>query len=91
MIDHAQRLALTSRAFCSHQLPLLAPELCELVGHDMMLPRNTSTEAVETALKAARKWDYQVKGVPDDQAVIITCSGNFHGRTISVISFSPNE
>ncbi|MGD2105048.1 MAG: ornithine--oxo-acid transaminase [Anaerolineae bacterium] len=91
MVDQAQRLALTSRAFRNDQLPLLAKELCELVGYEMMLPMNSGTEAVETALKAARKWGHQVKGVPDDQGEIIACSGNFHGRTITVISFSGNE
>lgn len=91
MMDQAQRLALTSRAFRNDQLPLLAEELCELVGYEMMLPMNSGAEAVETALKAARKWGYQIKGVPDGRAEIIACTGNFHGRTISVISFSPNE
>jgi len=91
LLDQAQRLALTSRAFRNDQLPLLARELCQLIGYEMMLPMNTGTEAVETALKAARKWGYYVKGVPDDQAEVIACSGNFHGRTISVISVSPNE
>lgn len=91
MVDQAQRLALTSRAFRNDQLPLLAKELCELIGYEMMLPMNSGSEAVETALKAARKWGYQVKGVPDGEAEIITCAGNFHGRTITVISFSPSE
>jgi len=66
----------------------LAKELCELTGFDTMLPMNSGAEAVETALKAARKWGYKVKGVPENQAQIITCEGNFQGRTISVISFS---
>jgi ornithine--oxo-acid transaminase len=91
MRDQASRLALTSRAFRNDQLPLLAKELCELIGYEMMLPMNSGSEAVETALKAARKWGYHVKGVPDDQAEIIACTGNFHGRTISIISMSPNE
>ncbi len=91
MVDQAQKLALTSRAFRNDQLPLLAREVCELIGYEMMLPMNTGTEAVETALKAARKWGYYVKGVPDGRAEILACSGNFHGRTISVISVSPNE
>jgi ornithine--oxo-acid transaminase len=69
----------------------LAQELCELMGYEMMLPMNTGTEAVETSLKAVRKWGYQVKGVPDGQAEIITCSGNFHGRTITIVTFSPSE
>ena len=91
MLDQASQLALTSRAFRNDQLPLLAKELCELIGYEMMLPMNSGSEAVETALKAARKWGYHVKGVPDDQAEIIACTGNFHGRTISIISMSPNE
>ncbi len=88
LLDQAARLPLTSRAFRNDQLPLLAQELCELTGYEMMLPMNTGAEAVETALKAARKWGYTVKGVPDNQAEIITCAGNFQGRTISIISFS---
>ncbi len=88
LLDQAARLPLTSRAFRNDQLPLLARELCELTGYEMMLPMNTGAEAVETALKAARKWGYTVKGVPDNQAEIITCAGNFQGRTISIISFS---
>ena len=91
MIEQAPKLALTSRAFRNDQLPLLAKEVCQLLGYEMMLPMNSGSEAVETALKAARKWGYYVKGVPDGQAQIIACSGNFHGRTISVVSLSPNE
>ncbi len=91
MVEQAPRLALTSRAFRNYQLPLLAQELCELTGYEMMLPMNSGAEAVETAIKAARKWGYVVKGVPDDQAEIITCTGNFHGRTITIVSFSPDE
>ncbi len=88
LVDQASRVTLTSRAFRNDQLPLLEKELCEMTGYEMALPMNSGAEAVETALKAARKWGYEVKGVPADQAEIITCSGNFHGRTISVISFS---
>jgi len=91
MVEQAARLALTSRAFRNDQLPLLAKELCELTGYDMILPMNSGAEAVETAIKAARKWGYKVKGVREDAAQIITCSGNFHGRTITIISFSPEE
>jgi ornithine--oxo-acid transaminase len=91
MSEQSARLALTSRAFRNDQLPHLARELCELTGYDMMLPMNSGAEAVETAIKAARKWGYMVKGVKDDQAHIITCHGNFHGRTITIISFSPEE
>ncbi|MCB9451603.1 MAG: ornithine--oxo-acid transaminase [Anaerolineaceae bacterium] len=88
MIEQAARLPLTSRAFRNDQLPLLARELCELSGYEMMLPMNSGAEAVETALKTARKWGYQVKGVPAGQAEIIACAGNFHGRTISIVGFS---
>ncbi len=91
MVEQAQRLALTSRAFRNDQLPLLAKELCELTGYEMMLPMNSGAEAVETAIKAARKWGYVVKGVADDRAEIIVCTGNFHGRTITIITFSPEE
>ncbi len=88
MVEQAGRLTLTSRAFRNDQLPLLEQELCELSGYEMMLPMNTGAEAVETAIKAARKWGYTVKGVPENQAEIIVCAGNFHGRTITIISFS---
>lgn len=88
LIEQASRLPLTSRAFRNDQLPLFARELCELTGYEKMLPMNSGAEAVETALKLARRWGYRVKGIPQDQAEIITCKGNFHGRTISIISFS---
>ncbi len=91
MVEQAARLALTSRAFRNDQLPLFSRELCELSEYEMMLPMNTGAEAVETAIKASRKWGYQVKGVPEDRAHILACHGNFHGRTITVISFSPEE
>ena len=91
MMEQAAKLTLTGRAFRNDQLPLLARELCELTGYEMMLPMNTGAEAVETALKAARKWGYQVKGVPDEQAEIIVCAGNFHGRTITIVGFSTEE
>lgn len=91
MVEQAARLALTSRAFRNDQLPLLARELCELTGYEMVLPMNSGAEAVETALKAARKWGYQFKRVPEDRAHIIACDGNFHGRTITIVSFSPEE
>ncbi len=84
----ARRVTLTSRAFRNDQLPLLEKELCELTGFEMMLPMNSGAEAVETALKAARKWGYTVKGVPPERAQIVTCEGNFHGRTITIIGFS---
>jgi ornithine--oxo-acid transaminase len=88
LIKQAQKLPLTSRAFRNNQLPLFAKHLCDLTGYEKMLPMNSGAEAVETAMKIARKWGYMVKGVPDGQAEIITCSGNFHGRTITIISYS---
>ncbi len=88
LIEQAEKLPLTSRAFRNDQLGLYYQELCELTGFDMVLPMNTGAEAVETALKAARKWGYDVKGVPDGQAEIIACNNNFAGRTISIITFS---
>jgi ornithine--oxo-acid transaminase len=88
LVSQAQNLTLTSRAFRNDQLPLFYQEVCELTGYEMALPMNTGAEAVETAIKAARKWGYTVKGVPNGQAEIITCAGNFHGRTLTVISFS---
>jgi len=88
LVTQARQLTLTSRAFRNEQLPLLYKELSELTGYEMSLPMNSGVEAVETALKLARKWAYQVKGVPRHKAEIITVEGNFHGRTISVISFS---
>jgi ornithine--oxo-acid transaminase len=84
----ASRLTLTSRAFRNDQLPLLLERLHDITGMDLALPMNSGAEAVETALKAARKWGYQVKHIPPDRAEIIVCAGNFHGRTISVVSFS---
>ncbi|MCI0493517.1 ornithine--oxo-acid transaminase [candidate division KSB1 bacterium] len=91
MQKQAERLALTSRAFRNDQLPLLAKELCELTGYEMMLPMNSGAEAVETAIKAARKWGYQIKGLENDKAEIIVCDGNFHGRTITIVTFSPEQ
>jgi ornithine--oxo-acid transaminase len=91
MIDQAQRLTLTSRAFRNDQLALLYKDLCELTRSHKVLPMNSGAEAVETAIKTVRKWGYQVKGVPEGQAEIIVCQGNFHGRTISIISFSTDE
>jgi ornithine--oxo-acid transaminase len=86
--SQAERLTLTSRAFRNDQWPFLAKELCELTGYEMVLAMNSGAEAMETAIKAARKWAYQKKGIPQDQAEIIACNNNFHGRTISLISFS---
>jgi len=91
LIDQARKVTLTSRAFRNEQLPLLAKELHELTGMEMMLPMNSGAEAVETAVKAARKWGYKAKGIADGQAEIIVCANNFHGRTITMISFSTDE
>jgi ornithine--oxo-acid transaminase len=88
MVAQASRLTLTSRAFRNDQLAPFYEELCALTGSHKALPMNSGAEAVESALKIARKWAYQVKGVPDDQAEIIVCSGNFHGRTIAIVGFS---
>ena len=88
LIDQARKLTLTSRAFRNDQWPMLAKELCDMTGYEMVLPMNSGAEAVETAVKTARKWAYQKKGVPQDKAEIIVCSNNFHGRTVTVISFS---
>ena len=87
---HAQldRLTLTSRAFIHDQFADFCRELAELCGKDMVLPMNTGAEAVETAIKVARKWGYQVKGVPAGRATIVVAEGNFHGRTTTIVSFS---
>ncbi len=82
------RVTLVSRAFEHDQFGPFCAELAELAGLEMVLPMNTGAEAVETAIKAARKWGYEVKGVPPDQAVIVVFSGNFHGRTTTIVSFS---
>jgi ornithine--oxo-acid transaminase len=91
MIEQAQRVTLTSRAFRNDQLPLFYKELTDLTGYEMVLPMNSGTEAVESALKVARKWGYTIKGIPEGRAEIIVCANNFHGRTISIISFSTEE
>ena len=88
LLEQAHKVTLTSRAFRNDQLPLLYKELSEMTGYEMSLPMNSGAEAVETALKLARKWAYRVKGVPRHQAEIITAAGNFHGRTISIVTFS---
>ena len=84
----AKRVTLTSRAFRNDQLPLLYKELSDLTGYEMSLPMNSGAEAVETALKLARKWAYQVKGIKKPNAEIIVADNNFHGRTIAIVSFS---
>src|SRR5208283_3488900 len=88
MTEQARKVTLTSRAFRNEQLPLLCKELHELTDMDMALLMNSGAEAVETAVKAARKWGYTKKGIPADRAEIIVCGGNFHGRTVTIISFS---
>ncbi len=88
MLEQAKKVTLTSRAFRNDQLPLFYKELSEFSGYEMSIPMNSGAEAVETAIKLARKWAYRVKGVPRHQAEIITVAGNFHGRTTTIISFS---
>jgi ornithine--oxo-acid transaminase len=91
LVEQAGRVSLTSRAFHNDQLPLLLKELHDATGFDLALPMNTGAEAVETALKAARRWGHDVKGIPADEAEIIVCAGNFHGRTITIVSFSTDD
>ena len=88
MLEQAGKVTLTSRAFRNDQLPLFYKELSEMTGYEMSLPMNSGAEAVETAVKLARKWAYTIKCVPRHQAEIIVCAGNFHGRTTTIISFS---
>jgi ornithine--oxo-acid transaminase len=87
-MEQAKNVTLTSRAFRNNQLPLLFKKLHDITGYDLSLLMNSGAEAVETAIKAARKWGYTVKGIPDQQAEIICASDNFHGRTTTIISFS---
>jgi ornithine--oxo-acid transaminase len=89
--EQAQKLTLTSRAFRNDQLGLFYKEICELTNSHKVLPMNSGAEAVETVIKAVRKWGYQVKGVPPNQAEIIVCQNNFHGRTITIVGFSTDE
>lgn len=86
--EQVARLSIVSRAFYTDKLGAFLERACELTGQDMALPMNTGSEAVETAIKAARKWAYTVKGVAKDKAEIIACSGNFHGRTIAIVAMS---
>jgi ornithine--oxo-acid transaminase len=86
--EQAAQLCVVSRAFYSNRLGPFLKRACELTGFEAALPMNSGSEAVETALKAARKWAYRVKGVPENRAVIIACSGNFHGRTIAIVAMS---
>lgn len=89
--EQASKVTLTSRAFRNEQLPLLCKELHDLTGFDMVLPMNSGAEAVETAIKTARKWGYKIKGIPEGKAEIIVCANNFHGRTVTIISFSTDD
>jgi len=91
LIGQAHKVTLTSRAFRNDQLALFYAELHELTGFDMALPMNSGAEAVETAVKAARKWGHKVRGIPDGKAEIIVCANNFHGRTVTIISFSTDQ
>jgi ornithine--oxo-acid transaminase len=88
MVEQAGKLTLTSRAFRNDQLALFYEELAALTDSHKVLPMNSGAEAVETAIKAVRKWGYEVKGVPEDRAEIIVCADNFHGRTLGIVSFS---
>lgn len=88
LIEQSKKVTLTSRAFHNDQIAPFFKELCELTGFEMALPMNTGAEAVETAIKTARKWGYKVKGIEADKAEIIVCANNFHGRTVTAISFS---
>lgn len=91
MVEQAQKVTLTSRAFRNDKLPFLYKKLCELAGVEMVLPMNSGAEAVETAIKAARKWGYKRKGVESDKAEIIVCKNNFHGRTTTIVGFATEE
>ncbi len=91
MVTQARRLTLTSRAFRNDQLGLFYKELCELTNSHKVLPMNSGAEAVETVIKTVRKWGYKIKGIPEDQAEIIVCKDNFHGRTITIVGFSTDD
>jgi ornithine--oxo-acid transaminase len=91
LVEQAKKLTLTSRAFRNDQLGLFYKEICELTNSHKVLPMNSGAEAVESAIKTVRKWGYRVKGVPKDQAEIIVCENNFHGRTIAVVGFSTDR
>jgi ornithine--oxo-acid transaminase len=89
--EQAEKIAVASRAFYTDKLGLFLKQLCEISGMEMALPMNTGAEAVETAIKGARRWGYKVKGIPKDQAEIIVAEGNFHGRTTTIVGFSSEE
>ncbi len=91
LVEQAGRLTLTSRAFRNDQLGLFYKEVCELTNSHMVLPMNSGAEAVESVIKAARKWGYRCKGVPEGRAEILTCSNNFHGRTVTIVGFSTED
>jgi len=91
MLDQSQRMTLTSRAFRNDQLALFYQELCEMTHSHKVLPMNSGAEAVETAVKCVRKWGYETKNVPENQAEVIVCDNNFHGRTLAIIGFSTDE
>ncbi len=91
MVQQAKKLTLTSRAFRNDQLGHFYKEICELTNSHMVLPMNSGAEAVETVIKAVRKWGYQDKGIPENKAEIIVCTNNFHGRTIAIIGFSSED
>ena len=88
LTEQASRLTITSRAFMNDQLPLFYKELCAATHSHKVLPMNSGAEAVESAVKVARKWGYEVKGVPKDRAEVIVCANNFHGRTLTIVGFS---
>jgi len=91
LVEQAKKLTLTSRAFRNDQLALLYKDLCRLTNSHKVLPMNSGAEAVETAIKTVRKWGYETRAIPEDKAEIIVCDNNFHGRTLSIISFSSDD
>ena len=91
LISQAEKITLTSRAFHNETMGPFLKKLCEIAGYEKALPMNTGAEAVETAIKTARKWGQLKKGVPENQGEIIVCENNFHGRTVTIISFSSEE
>ena len=91
MIEQAKSLTLTSRAFRNDQWPLLTKQMCDMMQFELVLAMNSGAEAVETAIKAARLWGYRTKKIPQNQAEIITCANNFHGRTVTIVGFSTEE
>lgn len=85
LVEQAQKLTLSSRAFYNSVFGQYAKKITDMLGYDMVLPMNTGAEAVETSIKLSRKWAYEKKGVPEDKAIVLSVEGNFHGRTIGVI------